>query len=250
MTAARSRAALGLALACCAIVACERASFESLGMRRATMTHPVDLQEAGELDAESELAGSSASPVDAGIVTPLAGIGAPVAGSGGASGMAAAGGRSGTAEVDAGTGAAGAAGTAGELVGTFPPKTFDSVKSGFVVGRSDELGTTTAYLLDHSVTCDEISKFAWLAGLPEDVQVLEIMFPSSAKTGTPVTGSIISHAQGGMYSFSKTIANMRMLVLSRNETAGVVEGALQATFSSGAVSGVFHAEFCATGMSF
>lgn len=136
------------------------------------------------------------------------------------------------------------------LTGTYETKPFEAVQTAFVIGRSDEFGTTTAYLLDHSVTCDGISTFAWLGGLSADVQVIEIMFPSATSTGSLVDFSVISHADGGMFSISKDIASMQSLVLSRNESGGVVEGLLDATFSAGHVSGRFHAEFCASGMSF
>jgi hypothetical protein len=241
-----------LAIALCAASACENASFESLGTRRYVAARPRPaLRDAGASDAAIDSSvstgGSFASPGDAAIVLPVAGSGDPAAGSGGASGMVAASGSGGTATA----GAAGEAGGTAPLTGSFAPKTFDGVKAGYVIGRSDEFGTTTVYLLDRSVTCDEISTFAWLAGLPADVQVIEIMFPTTAMTGSATTGSVIvSYAEGGKYSFSKTIASARTLVLSRNDVGGVVEGTLDATFASGSVSGVFHADFCADGMSF
>jgi hypothetical protein len=238
-------AALLFAFVCCAASACERASFESLGMRRATMTNALEPRDSGATDATNDVGGSFAPPIDASIGAPM-----PAAGSGGSLPKVDVAGSGGTAPPTAIAGAAGSAGATSEFIGNFPPNTFEGVKASFVVGRSDEPGTTTAYLIDHPVTCAQISSFAWLVDLPADVQVIELMFPSSAMTGSPVTGSLVSYAHGGMYSFSKTIASMRRLVLSRNETGGEIEGTLQATFSSGSVSGTFHADFCATGMSF
>jgi hypothetical protein len=136
------------------------------------------------------------------------------------------------------------------LTGMFGPKSFSAVKAAFVIGLTGEFGTTTVYLLDHPVTCEEISSFGWLAGLSTEVQVIEIMFLTMSATGTLVTSSVISHGEGGMLSLSKTVANPRTLVLSRNEAAGAVDGQLDATFSSGRVSGTFHAEFCSSGMRF
>jgi hypothetical protein len=215
--------------------ACERASFESLGTRPdVEQRRRVAQPEAGTAEMKpspvEDPAGSSA------VVTDTASAG---------SGSLAAAGSGGGTVMDPGTPQ-----DTLELTGSFAPKTFASVQSAFVIGRSDEFGTTTVYLLDHSVTCDEISTFAWLIGLPADVQVIEIMFRSTSATGSLVAGSLISHAEGGMFSISKDISSMQSLVLSRNESGGVVEGLLTATFSTGHVSGRFHAEFCATGKSF
>jgi hypothetical protein len=239
----RRIAPLVVAFALCA--SCEQASFESLGTRPAVALRPrVTGPDAGTTDMQpspgGEPAGSSAVATD----TANAGAGGLAVDSGTA-GMLAAAGSGGIAVTDTDA----PQDTTG-LTGRFEPKPFESVQAGFVVGRSDEFGTTTLYLLDHPVTCDEISTFAWLVGLSADVQVIEIMFPSTAVTGSLVSGSVISHAEGGMFSFSKNIASMRSLVLSRNETSGVVEGLLDATFSEGHAGGTFHAEYCASGMAF
>jgi hypothetical protein len=220
--------------------ACEHASFESLGTRP-----PVELRlDAGAADKKpssgDDPAGSSADATN----TAQAGSGGFAMDSG-AAGMLTAAGSSGGTVMDTST----PQDKLG-LTGSFDTKMFESVQTAFVIGRSDEFGTTTVYLLDHSVTCDAISSFAWLVALPAEVQVIEIMFLSTTATGSLASGSVISHADGGMFSISKDLASMQSLVLSRNETGGVVEGLLDATFSSGHVSGRFHAEFCASGMSF
>ena len=127
---------------------------------------------------------------------------------------------------------------------------FAAVKAGYVIGYSDELGTTTLYLIDSAVGCDEISGFAWLNQLPASTHVIEVMYPSAATLGSVVAGSVVSIAHGNMFSYSKARATSQTLVLSQNNASGVVEGMLEATFSSGSVKGKFHAELCATGLNF
>lgn len=234
-----ARSTMTVLVALCAVTACQRANFESLGtlLERARPSDPPVLPPvAGEPGGagtgfEAGAGGNEPAP-------PAAGSGEAGAG---ASGSAAAG----------SGGAGGAAGARSDLTGSLGPNLpFASVQSGYVIGRSSEFGTTTLYLLDHKVDCDALSSLGWLSKLPADVQVIEVMFLANATTGTPVTSSLISRAHGGMYGFSKTAAQSHVLVLTRNSDDGVIEGNLMATFSSGAVSGTFHADFCASGMSF
>lgn len=152
------------------------------------------------------------------------------------------------AEDDASVDSAG--GPSNGLRGRLDTTTFAAVEAGYVIGRSDEFGMTTVYLVDSVVTCDEISSFFWLASMPSQVLAIELIFPSSAVPGSPLTGSTVSYAHGGMYGFQKSRADMHTLILSQNTAGGVVEGMLDAKFGAGTVSGAFHADFCATGVSF
>ena len=115
---------------------------------------------------------------------------------------------------------------------------------------TDEFGTTTVYLIDTAVSCNDISSLAWLTQLSSDVQVIELSFASSAMTGVPLSNSVVSYAHGGMISFTKTLASAHTLILSENTAGGTVSGTLNATFSSGSVGGDFQADFCATGVGF
>ena len=147
-------------------------------------------------------------------------------------------------------GVVGAVATDDALTGSFDMQPFEAVKAGYVIGYSDEPGTTTLYLINSAVSCDEISNFAWLNQLPASTQVIEINFPSAATLGSVVAGSMVSFARGNMFSYSKTRASSHTLVLSQNSASGAVEGMLEATFSSGKVKGTFHADFCATALGF
>jgi hypothetical protein len=223
--------------------ACERASFESLGMLAARS--PRESTAGRSTIAQAGTEGEHTA--DAGLNPAAANNAGTAAAAGGSAGFS-----GGAGSVTAGTFAA--AGSGAEppgLTGSFGTMPFVAVAAGYVVGRTEEMSsTTTLYLIDSPVTCDAISSFAWLNGLPGSVQVIEVTFPSSASTGTTVTASVVSYAHGGMFSFMKSRASTHSLVLSRNMSLGAVEGTLSATFSSGAVSGAFRAGFCATGMAF
>lgn len=231
-----ARALLGLALI--AQAACERADFESLGtfMTRA-ITQSYD---AGSPASEPEPADMPIVTVDAGLAAATA-AGQPAAAGGGTGGAAGSAGQAGTG---------GSTEPPGELSGILDTTPFTEVEAAYVIGRSDEFGTTTVYLIDSSVTCDQVSKILWLAPLPSKVQVIEVSFPSSAPLNTPVTGAIVGYARGGMYGFQKTLASARTLILSQNVSGVEVAGTLEATFGAGRVSGTFRAQFCANGVSF
>jgi hypothetical protein len=252
-----SSLSLSLSLACAAlgwISGCERASFESLGVLPAAVQPPS--RDAGVSSPAPAAADSSAAvlPVagrDVTVAIPSSPAGAAAAGSDVVSGLGAGGSAAmgGVGGVAAAGGMGGAGGGPSPVMGTLGQNPFD-VKAGYVVGLSDDLDTTTLYLFNASVTCDQISNLAWLAQLPANVQVIELMFPSNAATGSAVVGSLISYARGGTYSFSKTFATGYTLVLSANTPLGAVDGTLKATFPSGSVMGAFHAGFCATGLGF
>jgi hypothetical protein len=219
---------------------CERAGFESLGMllpsapivpavvADAGFTQPtlppMFIQDAGEVLLST---GGNPSP--------------PAAGGGGASGNPSAG--------VAGSGVD-AASPPGPLTGNSRPAPFGTVQAAYVIGNSDEFGTTTLYLIDSSVTCDQVSRLAWLNQLPSSVQVIEIIFLSSVTPSSAAVDSVISVGHGGMYSFTKERASTHMLLLSQYMIGGGVDGTLEATFTTGSVSGAFHATFCASGMTF
>jgi hypothetical protein len=225
------------------LAGCERAGFESLGTLR------FDVANTPRAGAPAQPHGMSGAialtpivQVDAGSPISMATAGMPAAGS--SAGLGGGGG---------GTAAAGSGGRMAprdDLSGSFGTMPFEAVKSAYVIGRSDEFGTTTVYLIDAPLGCDAISRLAWLNQLPNDVQVIELLFASSAMTGAALPTSIVSYAHGGMYSFTKTPASAHTLMLSQNAMGGSVAGTLEATFSSGKVSGSFRADFCATGMSF
>jgi hypothetical protein len=222
--------------ALCLLTACERAGFESLGAL--APTPQLEPRDAGSPTMPQAIAGSSASPAPDAAMPSAAGSAGLAAVSGGMGG-----GASGT---DGGAGGNGAPKPLTGMVGT----TAFAVKSGFVVENADELGTTNVYLLDSSVTCQQISTRAWLNGLPSSVHVIEIAFASASTPGTTLSTSSISYATGGMYSFTKMRAETSTLMLTQNKPKSVVEGTLMATFSSGSVMGAFHADACASGMSF
>jgi hypothetical protein len=227
------------AVALCSAPACQQTSFESLGVLPAP--RQFEPSDAGNplVPVNPVAAGAGAGPAAA--VPPAAGsAGAPAAGSGGGSSGGTAG---------AGGGSAGG-GAPSPLTGSVGTKRFDMVKTAFVIGNPDEPGTTTVYLLDSSVTCSQISLLAWLTQLPTSVHVVEIVFSNAAPTGTALTSSAVSYASGGMYSFAKTHATTSSLVLSLNKPATAVEGTLTATFATGSVMGLFHADVCASGVSF
>jgi hypothetical protein len=229
----------GCVAALCFVWACERAGFESLG---ALIPPPVRFEprDAGQPLPPTEVAGSSADAVpDAALSAAAGAAGGPAAGSGGGAGASGA----------SGAGGAGGAKALDPVSGTLGTTPFNT-KVGYVVGRSDELGTTTLYLIDSSVTCQQISSLAWLNDLPSSVHVIEIAFQSTAATGTTLTSSLVSYAKGGSYSFTKARAMTSSLLLTQNKPAIAVDGTLSATFASGSVMGAFHAAACATGMTF
>jgi hypothetical protein len=248
LVAARWRTALCCVAALAGLSGCERASFESLGTLVSRLPNPPL---AGAL---ADTAGDAAEPPDVPSEPALSAgseaAGAPAAGGGG---NVAAGAGPPAGAGAAGSGPAGQGGSvapSGPLTGSFPPLSFASVQSAWVIGRSDEYGATTVYMIDAALSCDEVSSFAWLTSLPDEVQVIELMFASSASTGVRSSDIVVSYAHGGMYSFMKTPASMRTLTLSQNSSAGAVAGRLDAAFPSGSVSGDFRAEYCATGTSF
>lgn len=243
------RLAYGLAASwLVALAACERADFESLGWFtvRDASAPQVD-HDAGSLPSTPEAPAMPRAELDAGtVVSARAGSSAAAAGVAGVAGVAGGGGAA--SEDDAGVADAG--GGSDELHGSVDTTPFAAVEAGYVIGRSDELGVTTVYLIDMAVTCAEISSFFWLASMPSQVQAIELSFASSAAPGAPLSSSIVSYARGGMYGFQKSRASTHTLILSQNTPGGVVEGTLEATLGAGRVSGSFHADFCANGVSF
>jgi hypothetical protein len=223
----------------CFVCACERAAFESLGALRPPPV-PVETHDAGQPMPPEEVAGSGAGGgPDAAVSMAAGAAGGLAAGSGGVAG----------ASGGSGAGGGGGAKAPGPVSGTLGTTAFNA-KVGYVVGRSEELGTTTVYLLDSSVTCQQLSSLAWLNDLPNSVHVIEIAFLSTASTGTTLTSSLVSYATGGSRSFTKARAMTSALVLSQNKPAIAIEGTLSATFASGSVMGAFHAAACASGMTF
>jgi hypothetical protein len=231
------------ALLSCA--ACERAGFESLGTlavaAAGTRNAALDAGAPAQPTIADAAPPMTSSAPDPPAPTTLTNAGQPAADGGR--------GQAGSAGRGSG-GSGGSANAPSGLHGDPNSMQFDGVASAYVAGLSDEYGTTTVYLLDDSVTCTQLSSFAWLASLPSNVLVLEVSFPSTAKLGNVVSDSVVSVAHGGMYSFNKVPAVSNTLVLSRNVMGGIVEGTLQAMFPSGSVTGSFHADFCASGLSF
>jgi hypothetical protein len=144
------------------------------------------------------------------------------------------------------SGGGGSPGAPAALSGSLTGAAF-TVQAGFVSGLSDEFQTTTLYLFDSAISCSQLSTLAWLSQLPSTARVIEITFPTTASTGSPVTGSTVSYARGGTYAFSTMRASTSKLILSRVTQGGAVDGTLMASFGAGSVDGAFHADFCATG---
>lgn len=218
-----------------AFSACQSASFESLGLLQPSSSERLPpTPDAGKIDATPGPMAIDAS-VPKSPVDPTAGASA------GSPAVAAV---SGSGGMSAGSGSAGAPAS---LIGDVDGMPF-TAQAGYVAGLSEEYRTTILYLFDSAVSCDQISTFAWLSQLPTTVHVIEVRYPTSAATGSPVAGASVGYARGGMYSFSKTRASALSLVLSSSMQNSSVDGTLSATFSSGGVEGLFHADFCATGI--
>jgi hypothetical protein len=109
---------------------------------------------------------------------------------------------------------------------------------------------TILYLSSAPLTCELVMMEGgkWLLQQPAGSQVLEIVVRGTAKVGTvKVPPGEANYAQGGMSSATEKTASSGTLMFTKAEAKGVIEGSVMATYSSGNVSGTFHAEFCQGG---
>ena len=157
---------------------------------------------------------------------------------------AACGSSSSTATVDAGPLPAGTAftGTLGSL-GPVQPTV-----SSLMISNS---GETLIYFSSGAITCDQLTVSRWLGNTTAGTQVIELVFK-----GAPVVGDLavppgeVNFAPGGMSSSHEVGADGGKITLTVATPNAEVAGTVSATYGSDAITGTFHATFCANGQGY
>jgi hypothetical protein len=127
------------------------------------------------------------------------------------------------------------------------------IVSGNVIEYS---GETITYLTTAPLACDAMAESRWLGALPEDAQVVEIVFKSDT-TGTSLevggAGSLeVNYARGGRSSSYEEGAATGTVTLTDHTAGGPIAGYVDATYQSpaGSLHGPFAADFCPGGQEY
>lgn len=120
--------------------------------------------------------------------------------------------------------------------------------SSFVISNS---GETLIYLSSAPLTCEQLKVSRWLGSATADSQVIELIVSGAPMLKTySVPPGEVNFALGGNSSATEKGADSGTIGFSRADTAGDVEGTVNATFGSAHITGVFHASFCASGQGY
>ena len=125
-----------------------------------------------------------------------------------------------------------------------------STVASFVISNS---GETLVYLSSKPLTCEllMVEGGRWLPKLEGGGQVVEIVVKGAPKLGRVGVGPAeVNYAPTGMSSSHETGARSGSVTFTKSEPMGVVEGHVDATYASGNLTGVFHAEFCPGGQQY
>jgi hypothetical protein len=191
---------------------------------------------------------------NAGTTGGTSGVSGGSGGMGGAAGTdAGSGGISSSGGTGGSGGMSGAGGTgagANNVTGTLGTAPLMPIMSALVAANGGA-GETIIYLFSAPITCSQISSAGWLPSIASGTQVVELVMPSTTTTGTvAVPGGEVNYNFGGMLSFTETSATSGSIMITMNNPMGVIEGTVMATYSSGSISGSFHAEYCANGQGY
>jgi hypothetical protein len=145
----------------------------------------------------------------------------------------------------------------GTAAGTISGHSYDSVGDSRWVGAPDDAAhTRVIYVFDKPVSCDTISAAGWDQAVTDGTQSLEMKLLGTTAAAYPIPAS--GHPATGEATVNYTITSTKGTPTELAATAGTVtvdelvngkwaNGSFDLTIPGGAVSGTFHATYCATG---